>query len=86
MVKAAREEVDHSYVSSTEIKNELSCTSSLRTSIQGVHMGEFTLNFYRITRICNSHSENYTVRKLNKLSLLEKKKVFLFTPCRRMGE
>lgn len=65
MVKAAREEADHSHVSRAEIKNEWSCTSSLPTSLQGVDMGKLTLTFYRITRICNIHS------KLNKMSLLE---------------
>jgi len=38
VVKAAREEADHSHVSSTEIKNEFSCTPSLRKSIQGAEM------------------------------------------------
>jgi len=56
VVKAAREEADHSHVSSAEIKNEWSRTSSLRTSLQGVDMVNFTLTFYSITRICNIHN------------------------------
>jgi len=71
VVKAAREEADHSHVSSTEITNEFSFTPSLRKSIQGTDMGNFTLTLYRITRICNIHSKNYTISKLNKMSLLE---------------
>jgi hypothetical protein len=62
--KAAKEEVDHSRVYSAEIKNEWSSTSRLRTSLQ-------SLTFYRITRICNIHSKNYTISKLNKMNLLE---------------
>jgi len=85
VVKAAREEADHSHVSSTEIKNELSCNSSFLKSIQGAYMGNFTLTFYRITRICNVHSKNYTISKLNKVSLLETLKKNLFKPCRHMG-
>jgi hypothetical protein len=74
--KAAREEADHSRVSSAKIKNEWSCTSRLLTSLQG-------LTFYRITRICNILSKNYTVSKLNKMSLLKtlkEEELFLFTP------
>jgi len=71
VVKAAREEADHSHVSSAEIKNEWSCTFSLHTSLQGVDMGNFTLTFYRIARLCNIHSKNCTISKLNKMSLLE---------------
>jgi hypothetical protein len=74
--KAAKEQTDHSRVSSAEIKNEWSCTSRLHTSLQG-------LSFYRITRICNIYSKNYTISKLNKMNLLEtlkKEELFLFTP------
>jgi hypothetical protein len=88
VVKAAREEADHSHISSAEIKNEWSCTFSLPTSFHGVDMGNFTLTFYRITRICNIHSKNYTISKLNKMGLLEalkKKRVDSFYAMKAYG-
>ena len=67
---AARAEAEHSRLSSAEIKNEWSYTSSLRTPLKGVDGGKFTLNIHRINRLYNIHSKNCIICTLNEMNLL----------------